>query len=88
MENPDGQRLVQETLGLDPKLRLPAGTQLNEKMAAVVEKTRQQPGGKRAVQFDSAQPMLIQVAARHCVAVLVKGYLLGRSPGGRRLRDS
>jgi len=81
MENPDGQRLVQETLGLDPKLRLPAGTQLNEKMAAVVEKARQQPVGKRAVQFVSAQPMLIQVAKRYCVSpCAIEGLPAGPIP--------
>ncbi len=68
MENKDGQRLVQETLVLDPKLRLPAGTQLNEKMAAFVDRARQRSVGERTVRFESTQPMLIQVAKRYCVS--------------------
>ena len=81
MDNSEGQLMVQETLGLDPSLRLPAGTQLSETMAPIVETARQQSSGKRTVRFTSTQPMLVQVATRYCVSPCeIKGLPNGPIP--------
>ena len=67
LDKPEGRPLVEQTLQLHPKTPLPPGTQLSDEMAGVIDQLRAAPGGQRAVRFESASRVHVEVGDRTCV---------------------